>query len=63
MKKIAVIFITLKWYQEKWCETHNGQIEFTLQDGTLCDCMSNTHAIEFHSGDTWFAKIFALNLR
>jgi hypothetical protein len=23
-----------KWYQEKWCQAHNGQIEVVLPDGT-----------------------------
>jgi len=24
-----------KWYQEKWCEAHKGQVEVVLPDGSL----------------------------
>ncbi len=67
MKKIALIFITIflfplllfakrehpeKWYQEKWCEAYKGQVEVVLPDGTRCDCVTDTHAIEFDFGGT-----------
>jgi len=38
-----------KWYQEKWCEEHKGQVEVVLPHGTRCDCLTDTHAIEFDS--------------
>jgi hypothetical protein len=67
MKKIVLIFIIIlfpsqilakrehpeKWYQQKWCETHNGQVEVALPDGTRCDCLTDTHAIEFEFGNNW----------
>jgi hypothetical protein len=31
-----------KWYQEKWCEAHEGQVEVALPDGTRCDCVTGT---------------------
>jgi hypothetical protein len=40
-----------KWYQIKWCEAHNGQVEVVLPDGTRCDCVTDTHAIEFDFGN------------
>jgi hypothetical protein len=38
-----------KWYQKEWCEAHKGQVEVVLPDGTRCDCITDTHAIEFDS--------------
>jgi len=31
-----------RWYQERWCEAHRGQIEVVLPDGTRCDCLTDT---------------------
>ena len=42
-----------RWYQQKWCEAHKGQVEVVLPDGTRCDCVTDTHAIEFDFGDHW----------
>ena len=46
-----------KWYQEQWCEAHNGQVEITMPDGTRCDCVTDTHAIEFDFGSKWAEAI------
>ena len=68
MKKIALVFIAVfvfpslvlakrehpeKWYQGQWCEAHKGQVEVVLPDGTRCDCLTDTHAIEFDFGSKW----------
>lgn len=42
-----------KWYQEKWCKEHAGQVEIVLPDGTRCDCLTGTHAVEFDFGSKW----------
>jgi hypothetical protein len=45
-----------KWYQERWCRKQSeqgGQIETVLPDGTRCDCLTDTHAIEFDFGNNW----------
>jgi len=70
--KIALIFIVIslfpsplsakrehpeKWYQQKWCEEHSGQVEVVLPDGTRCDCVTDTHAIEFDFGTGWAEAI------
>ena len=39
-----------KWHQQKWCEAHEGQVEVVLPDGTRCDCVTDSHAIEFDFG-------------
>ena len=46
-----------KWYQQKWCEAHRGQVEVVLPDGTRCDCVTDTHAIEFDFGSGWGESI------
>ena len=46
-----------KWYQEQWCKAHNGQVEITMPDGTRCDCVTDTHAIEFDFGSKWAEAI------
>ncbi len=42
-----------KWYPVKWCEAHKGQVEIAMPDGTRCDCLTDTHAIEFDFGSNW----------
>ena len=46
-----------KWYQEKWCEAQKGRVEVVLPDGTRCDCVTATHAIEFDFGNNWAEAI------
>jgi hypothetical protein len=42
-----------RWYQQRLCEARNGQVEVVLPDGTRCDCVTETHAIEFDFGNNW----------
>jgi hypothetical protein len=42
-----------RWYQEQWCLAHGGRVEVALPDGTRCDCLTETHAIEFDFGNNW----------
>ena len=46
-----------KWYQLKWCEERKGQVEVVMPDGTRCDCVTETHAIEFDFGNNWAEAI------
>ena len=46
-----------RWYQEKWCTEHGGQVEVILLDRTRCDCLTETHAIEFDFGRKWAEAI------
>ena len=45
-----------RWYQERWCEG-KGQMEVVLPDGTRCDCLTDSHAIEFDFGKKWSEAI------
>lgn len=45
-----------KWYQERWCASR-GQMEVVLQDGSRCDCLTDTHAVEFDFGSKWAESI------
>lgn len=41
-----------KDYVKEWCESR-GQQEVVLPDKTRCDCVTDTHAIEFDFGKKW----------
>jgi len=46
-----------KWYQERWCNDHGGQMEVVLADQTRCDCETEIHAVEFDFADKWAEAI------
>lgn len=46
-----------RWYQERWCKTHGGQIEVVMADKTRCDCLTSSHAIEFDFVRKWAEAI------
>ena len=46
-----------KFYQQQWCQQQGGQVEVVLPDKTRCDCLTNSHAIEFDFGDKWAEAI------
>jgi len=46
-----------KWYQEQWCQKQNGEMEKVLEDGTRCDCLTDTHAIEVDFADNWYEAV------
>ncbi len=45
------------WYQDRWCRERGGQVEVVLPDKTRCDCVTDTHAIEFDFGNKLTAAI------
>ena len=46
-----------KGYQEIWCDDAGGRTEVSMPDGTRCDCLTETHAIEFDFGRKWAEAI------
>lgn len=40
-----------RWYQERWCEERGGTQEVVMPNGSRCDCLTATHAIEFDFAD------------
>lgn len=44
-------------YQKDWCSTHQGKTEVVLPDKTRCDCITETHAIEFDFASKWAEAI------
>ncbi|MDL2270028.1 hypothetical protein LJC71_04775 [Desulfosarcina sp. OttesenSCG-928-A07] len=46
-----------RWYQAKWCDEAGGKMEVRLPDGTRCDCLTDTHAVEFDFGNNWAESI------
>ncbi len=45
------------WYQEKWCRERRGTVEARLPDKTRCDCLTETHAVEFDFAPKWAEAI------
>jgi len=41
------------FYQYDWCDSHNGKIDVTLQNGTQADCITSTHAVEVAFANRW----------
>ena len=46
-----------KFYQKQWCAEAAGQAEVSLSDGTRCDCITATHAVEFDFAPKWAEAI------
>jgi len=42
-----------RYYQELWCNQHNGIMEYVLPDRSRIDCLTDTHAIEFDFAKKW----------
>ena len=42
-----------KYYQEIWCDEHQGKVEVVLKDGTRCDCLTSEYSVEFDFGKKW----------
>jgi hypothetical protein len=41
----------------EWCQEQHGQAEVRLLDGTRCDCLTDTHAIEFDFAPKWYEAV------
>jgi hypothetical protein len=50
----AFEFKNERYYVDKYCE---GSKEVKLSDGTRCDCVTKTHAIEFEFAPKWAEAI------
>jgi len=35
-----------RYYQDLWCAERGGQVEVRMTDGTRCDCLTETMAVE-----------------
>lgn len=46
-----------KEYQDVWCKAHNGELEYTLNDKTRIDCLTQDYAIEFDFAQKWAESI------
>jgi hypothetical protein len=44
-------------YQEIAAKKYNGQTEVTMPDGTRCDIVTETHAIEVDFADKWAGQL------
>ncbi|MEK8016566.1 MAG: hypothetical protein VSS75_006830 [Candidatus Parabeggiatoa sp.] len=46
-----------KWYQEQWCQEQSSETEVVMEDGTRCDCVTETHAVEMDFADNWYEAV------
>lgn len=46
-----------KYYQAKWCDQQGGLKEVRLSDGTRCDCLTASHAVEVDFARKWHEGI------
>lgn len=46
-----------KWYQERWASEHGGIMEVVAPNGTRCDIVTPTHAIEVDFAPKWAEAI------
>ena len=46
-----------RYYQEKFAREIGGQIEVVMKDGTRCDILTSTHAIEVDFARKWAEAI------
>ena len=44
---------TEREYQAKWCNAHNGVMEYKLDDKTRVDCLTDTLAVEVDFAPKW----------
>ncbi|MBF0451481.1 MAG: hypothetical protein HQK75_12320 [Candidatus Magnetomorum sp.] len=56
------------WYQDNWCQAHDGSTEVYLADSTRADCVTSLHIIEFDFADKWYESVaqslhYALNFK
>ena len=46
-----------KEYQEVWCQQHNGQLEYRLEDLSRVDCLTDDYAVEFDFAAKWAESV------
>ena len=45
------------FYRDQWADANNGETEVTMGDGTRCDIVTKTHAIEVDWAYKWTESI------
>ena len=40
-------------HKKEWCSKNSGEIDYKTADNFQVDCLTNTHAIDFSSGEKW----------
>lgn len=43
--------------RQAWCLEREGTVNLVLPDKTICECLTQTHAIAFASEDSWFEAV------
>jgi hypothetical protein len=42
---------------QKWCLEQQGKVNFVLPDNTICDCLTETHAVALASEEDWIESV------
>lgn len=45
------------WYRDRWCADHQGRAEVVLSDGSRCDCLTDTQAVEVDFAPKWAESV------
>jgi len=56
----AIVFAAKPYekdYQKAWAAKHGGKCEVRMSDGTRCDVVTDTHAIEFDWANNWMGAV------
>jgi hypothetical protein len=54
---LATSYVPEKHYRERWCSDHGGQVDVLLADGCHCECLTETHAVEFEFAPVWASAV------
>jgi len=46
-----------RFYQQIWCDEHNGKVEHILPDRSRVDCLTEEYAVEVDFADKWPPKV------
>jgi len=51
-----------RYYQEKFARELGGQVEVVMKDGTRCDILTATHAIEVDFAKKWAGGVQSITI-
>jgi hypothetical protein len=46
-----------KHYQKLWCDRQGGVLEVVMPSGSRCDCLTDSHAVEFDFAPKWAESV------
>ena len=46
-----------RYYQKLWCDRQSGVMEVVMPSGSRCDCLTESHAVEFDFAPKWAESV------